>query len=112
PQLRQDCWPFRPYLCGRPKGICLPQPEGGRMRSKCLTGPCAISLAGALAACQPQLDSALPSGADAYAAIGADAGQPAAAYELRGGDIVTIAVFQEPDLSLEEAMIDNAGDLF
>ena len=65
-----------------------------------------------LAACQPQLGSSLPTGQSAYAAIEVPDAALAGAYLLRAGDVVTINVFQEPDLTQEEIVIDAAGNLF
>lgn len=71
-------------------------------------------LAGALtlAACQPQLRPVVPAGEAAYAVMTPDAATLQSAYLLRGGDIVSVNVFQEPDLSVEEAAIDGAGNLY
>lgn len=66
----------------------------------------------ALAACQPQLNSSLPSGEAAYRAIPAEAERLAGAYLLQPGDIVTVHVFEEPGLTLEQVPIDNAGNLY
>ena len=67
----------------------------------------------ALASCQPQLHPDLPTGGAAYNTL-----QPSAAaaqdspYLLHAGDIVSINVFQEPDLSLEDVVIDGSGNLY
>lgn len=54
----------------------------------------------------------MPAGAAAYSAI-ETAAQPAepGKYRLRSGDVVSVAVFQEPDLSRDKIAIDAAGDL-
>ncbi len=64
-----------------------------------------------LAACQAPLDPAVPVGQAGYDAI--DSAQPATAgqYSLQAGDILSIRVFDEPDLSQDEVAIDNAGNL-
>lgn len=66
-----------------------------------------------LAACQPQLQSDLPSGQAAYDVIqpSADA-MNMADYHLQSGDVITVNVFQEPDLTQERIVIDRAGNLF
>ena len=61
-------------------------------------------------ACQPTLDPVVPAGDAAYAAIAAPAA-PSGAYPLGPGDVVSISVFQEPDLSQENARIDPAGNI-
>lgn len=63
----------------------------------------------ALAACQPQLNSELPLGAPAYATLGGAEPSPAADYRLRAGDRISVAIFQEPDLSQQDLVVDNAG---
>lgn len=65
-----------------------------------------------LAACQPQLHSALPTGSPAYAVIGAEPGAGSGSYALQVGDVVTVNVFQEPDLTVQAVPIDNAGNLY
>jgi len=66
-----------------------------------------------LAACQPQLNSSLPQGQAGYDAI-----RPAVeeenetAYLLQAGDVVTVNVFQEPDLSQNSIAIDRNGNLY
>ena len=67
----------------------------------------------ALAACQPQLHPHLPAGGDAYTALQpSTAAAQIAPYALHPGDIVNVTVFQEPDLSLQDAAIDAAGNLY
>lgn len=65
-----------------------------------------------LAACQPQLNSDLPSAQAAYDVIPAVPDTSDGVYLLQAGDVVTITVFREPDLSVEQTPIDNMGNLF
>ena len=65
------------------------------------------------AACQPQLHSSLPRDQAAYgliepAAVAANSG----AYALHAGDVVSVDVYQEPELSQEKIAIDPSGNLF
>lgn len=70
-----------------------------------------VFLAG-LAACQSSGSPVLPVGVEAYGAIeSTEEPMPLDQYVLRGGDVVSIAVFQEPDLSRDRLVIDAAGDL-
>ena len=68
-----------------------------------------IGCTAALAACQPQLKSELPLGAPAYATLGGANPAPPSAYRLRPGDRVAVSIFQEPDLSQPELIVDDAG---
>lgn len=81
------------------------------MRPTLTIGIALSGLAGLLEACQPQLHSELPTGAAAYEAFEPAGAAQGAPYILHAGDVVSINVFQEPDLSLEEVAIDNAGDI-
>jgi len=66
-----------------------------------------------LAACQPQLHpDNLPTGNAAIAALEPAVVQQGEAYLLHAGDVVTVNVFQEPDLTLEDVAIDQAGKLY
>lgn len=73
-----------------------------------------LALCGGLlcAACQPTLNPVVPSGSAAYDAIAVspDVIDPTS-YALSPGDRVSITVFQEPDLSIEKAVIDRGGNL-
>ena len=69
----------------------------------------ALGCIAALSACQPQLRSELPVGAPAYTAIGGAVPAPAAAYQMRPGDRVSITIFQEPDLTQTDVIVDDAG---
>ena len=67
-----------------------------------------------LGACQATLQPDVAVGGDAYAAIAVspeenDATAPR--YALRGGDVVSVAVFQEPELSRDAIVLDAAGNL-
>ena len=65
-----------------------------------------------LAACQPQLHPDLPTGEAAYRVLEPAIAEQAGGYRLHAGDVVTINVFQEPDLTVEEVAIDSAGQLY
>jgi len=65
-----------------------------------------------LAACQPQLHPNLPEGPAAYQVIEPALAARGSAYLLHSGDVVTVSVFQEPDLTVEEVAIDGAGHLY
>jgi len=69
-----------------------------------------ILTAFALGGCAVDRSGALPRGAAAYAidppaVIG---GRPAA-YHIGAGDVVSVQVFQEPDLSNDKLVVDDAG---
>jgi len=64
---------------------------------------------GALGACQPTLQSNLPVSTAAYDAIGGVAPAPATSYYLRPGDRISVNLFQEPDLSQPDIIVDTAG---
>ncbi|WEK45332.1 MAG: polysaccharide export protein [Candidatus Andeanibacterium colombiense] len=66
----------------------------------------------ALAACQPQLHPNLPVGDAAYATLDPALPPPGSSYLLSPGDVVTVNVFQEPDLTVENVAIDGAGNLY
>jgi len=74
--------------------------------SKVLIG---VSCMAALAACQPQLRSNLPVGAPAYAALGGAEPVRPATYSIRPGDRLAVTIFQEPDLSRQDLLVDEAG---
>ncbi|KHL25165.1 hypothetical protein PK98_13735 [Croceibacterium mercuriale] len=74
--------------------------------SKVLIG---VGCTAALAGCQPQLKSELPLGAPAYAALGGANPAPSPLYRVRPGDRVSVTIFQEPDLSQPEMVVDDAG---
>ena len=81
---------------------------GGRLMR---VGVVAAICATILSACQAPLNPVVPVGQAGYDAI--DAAQPEAAtrYSLQAGDILSIRVFDEPELSQDEVAIDNAGNL-
>ena len=74
-----------------------------------------IAAAGAglmLAGCATSPKPALPGGSEAYGVIPArDASKPEPLYRLGAGDKISVVVFQEPDLSVESAVIDEAGNV-
>ena len=65
-----------------------------------------------LTACQAPLDPVVPAGQAGYDAV---AVEPAATlpsrYTLSPGDVVSVRVFDEPELSVEEVALDNAGNV-
>ena len=71
-----------------------------------------VILAVALGACAGGKRPDLPSGMAAYDVIPApDLSAPKQLYRLLPGDTISISVFQEPDLSMEKATIDEAGNV-
>ncbi len=63
-------------------------------------------------ACQTGFDPAMQGGAAGYDAIALPPGQPLpTSYALRRGDVVSVEVFQEPDLTQTKIAIDNGGNL-
>lgn len=64
-----------------------------------------------LCACQPQLDPVVPVGEAGYQSIDGAGQAGQTRYLLEPGDQLTIKVFDEPELSQEEIVIDNAGNL-
>ena len=67
---------------------------------------------GLTAGCRAQLDSDLPTGPAAIAAIEAQtATQLPSAYLLRPGDVIGVSVFRENDLSRDRVQIDQAGQI-
>lgn len=69
-------------------------------------------LAGAVAACQTAPSADLPSGAAAYEIMPAfDAAAPPTTYRIGANDILSVRVFQEPELSAEEVPVDEVGSI-
>ena len=70
-------------------------------------------IAALCAACQPSLQSDLPTGADAAAAIAVPEPAPmqARTYLLQPGDVVSVDVYREAELSRERVQVDEAGNL-
>lgn len=65
-----------------------------------------------LAGCQPGARPVLPVGIAAYDVIPApDLAAPKQLYRLMPGDTISVSVFQEPDLTVEKAKIDEAGNV-
>lgn len=63
-----------------------------------------------LSACSSQLYSALPTGGAAYAIIPPiDRASVPSQYLIAPGDIVSLSVFGEPDLTLDKLPVDDAG---
>jgi polysaccharide export outer membrane protein len=66
----------------------------------------------AAAACQPTLNSDLPTGAAAYDIVAVNESDTVSALTLlQPRDKISVNVFQEPDLSTAEAVIDQAGNV-
>lgn len=65
-----------------------------------------------VAGCQGALRSDLPTGPAAYQAVAVppEIASPAS-YSLQAGDQITVQVFQEEDLSAEQIIIDDAGNI-
>lgn len=68
-----------------------------------------VAAALSLAACQPTPD--LPSGAAAYDIIPAPDADAAREYKIGPLDVLSVTVFQEPDLSFKELQVDASGNL-
>lgn len=65
-----------------------------------------------LAGCAASPKGVLPTGAAAYEVIpAADLSRPEPLYRMGAGDKISVSVFQEPDLSVESAVIDEAGNI-
>lgn len=63
-----------------------------------------------LAACQRPLDPIVPSGQAGYDAVAVDPAQSLPErYALLPGDKITVRVYEEPELTVEEILLDNAG---
>jgi len=74
----------------------------------------AAALGGAigLAGCQPSLSPVVPAGDAGYQAIAVSPEDAVpATYPLQPGDKLAVNVFQEPDLTVEQAIVDQAGNL-
>ncbi len=66
----------------------------------------------AIAGCAPSPKGVLPTGSGAYDLIPApDPSRPEPLYRLNVGDKISVSVFQEPELSVESAVIDEAGNV-
>jgi len=97
----------------RARGHARVQGEGDDVKKARLHRMAGVLPLAVLVSCQPQLHPDLPTGEAAYNTL-----QPSAtaaetsAYLLHAGDVVNVNVFQEPDLSLEEVVIDGAGNLY
>ncbi|WP_169816991.1 polysaccharide biosynthesis/export family protein [Paraurantiacibacter namhicola] len=70
----------------------------------------ALACALLLCACQQSLESTLPAGDAAYAAVAVPDAGPVV-YALQVGDRVDVRVFQEADLSVEDVAIDETGSI-
>ncbi|MBT8427502.1 MAG: polysaccharide export protein [Erythrobacter sp.] len=65
-----------------------------------------------LAACQPPLDPVVPAGQAGYDAVSVDPAQVTPqVYALAAGDKIAVQVYGEPELSVSELAIDNAGNV-
>lgn len=64
----------------------------------------------ALAACEKGIDPVMPAGDAGYAAIAVDqTAQLPDRYALSPGDVISVRVYGEAELSVEEIALDNAG---
>lgn len=64
----------------------------------------------AISACQKGIEPVMPAGDAGYAAIAVeDPDRLPSRYALAPGDIISVRVFDEADLSVEEIALDNAG---
>lgn len=64
----------------------------------------------ALGGCAGSKPSTLPRGPQAYSTIKASDAMPAPAdYRIAAGDVLSVIVFQEPDLSLRDVPVDTGG---
>ncbi len=71
---------------------------------------CLLLIGSSLAACSSQLYRDLPTGGAAYSIIPPiDRAAVPAQYLITPGDIVSLSVFGEPDLTLEKLPVDDAG---
>ena len=78
------------------------------------TAACTATLTGliSLAACQAPLDPVVPAGQAGYEAVAVDpANTLPERYTLVPGDVIGVRVFDEPDLSIDEIALDNAGNV-
>lgn len=87
-------------------------PEGDTVRTAQPFSLVRLAPFALLAACQPQLHPEVPAGAAAYDVLSAANADQSGAYLLHSGDVVTVNVFQEPDLTQEEVAIDGSGNLY
>ena len=63
-----------------------------------------------LTACQRPLNPVVPAGQAGYDAVAVDAASSLPErYALNPGDVIAVRVFDEPNLSVEEIALDNAG---
>lgn len=63
-----------------------------------------------LTACQRPLNPVVPAGQAGYDAVAVDAASSLPErYTLNPGDVIAVRVFDEPNLSVEEIALDNAG---
>lgn len=71
-----------------------------------------LVLGAALAACGQMPTPDLPSGPAAYDVIPVpDASAGTQLYRMMPGDTISVSVFQEPDISVEKVIIDEAGNV-
>lgn len=71
-----------------------------------------LSAALLLAACGASPKAALPAGPQAYDVVPApDFAKPEPLYRLVPGDEISVSVFQEQDLSVDKATVDEAGNI-
>lgn len=71
---------------------------------------CLLMMSSGLSACSSQLYSSLPHNSEAYAIIPPiDKAVMPSSYLITPGDIVSLAVFGEPELTIDKLPVDDAG---
>ncbi|WP_171033031.1 polysaccharide biosynthesis/export family protein [Qipengyuania marisflavi] len=75
-----------------------------------MRGAMLLSSLALLGACQSRLNPVVPAGEAGYTAIAVDpATLPVPRYALGAGDVISVRVFDEAALSVDEIVVDNAG---
>lgn len=89
---------------------CSRNPEESRLTNSLSNTLLVLGAGALLAGCQPTLKSTLPTGEAGYQAIAVapEVANPTR-YVLQPGDKISIDVFQEAELSLASALVDEAG---
>ena len=77
---------------------------------RCAAATVAVCAALALSACQRGADPVVPAGQAGYDALAMPSGaMQTQRYTFQPGDILSVRVYDEPELSVEEIAVDNAG---
>ena len=82
----------------------------GRFRHNATVGAALLGCT-MLSACYKPLNPVVPAGDAAYAAVQSPGETQVSRYALQAGDVVNIRVFEEPELTLEDATIDQGGNI-